>query len=131
MSKFKPGQSGNPDGRPKGLRDHRTVFLDALKEAGSNEEEFARSLVDKAREGNSTAIQVCAERLWKRQKPTLPRVQVPEGKDSAEQAQWITQAVVSGEISADHGAAMVAMLRGAAELTELADIRARLEALES
>jgi Family of unknown function (DUF5681) len=32
-TQFKPGQSGNPSGRPKGIRNFRTELLDELAES--------------------------------------------------------------------------------------------------
>lgn len=37
---FEPGQSGNPDGRPVGARDRRTVIWEAMKVLAENSQHF-------------------------------------------------------------------------------------------
>ena len=67
-SQFKPGQSGNPKGRPKGVRNFRTDLdetLRALVEVKTNrgvrrittQEAFLQALAEKARDGDLRAIQ--------------------------------------------------------------------------
>ena len=38
-TRFKPGQSGNPKGRPKGSKNLRTLFAEELRRAGHLEGE--------------------------------------------------------------------------------------------
>lgn len=60
MCKFKQGESGNPLGRPKGIKDKRTALNKLL-------EPRAEALVTKAVEmalgGDITALRLCIERL--------------------------------------------------------------------
>lgn len=44
MIPFKPGQSGNPNGRPKGRRDFRTIFYAALERLASQSGETVDAL---------------------------------------------------------------------------------------
>jgi len=41
MTQFQPGQSGNPTGRPKGIKDRRTLFCEMI-------DPHKNSLLDKA-----------------------------------------------------------------------------------
>jgi hypothetical protein len=52
-SQFKPGQSGNPSGRPKGARNKATVAAEALLDGES--EAITRQCIDLAKEGYPTA----------------------------------------------------------------------------
>lgn len=57
--RFVKGQSGNPLGRPKG-----TISLPTALRKELPPEEFAKVLADKARDGESWACQIVADRYW-------------------------------------------------------------------
>lgn len=71
---FKPGQSGNPAGRPKGSRNMSTVFQDAIKtlvkpENGSGdwksiEEQMILAQIQKALSGDTKAFEVVMNRAY-------------------------------------------------------------------
>ena len=58
---FKAGQSGNPAGRPKGSRNKATLAAEALLEGEL--EAIIRKLLEKAKEGDSSALRLCLDRL--------------------------------------------------------------------
>jgi hypothetical protein len=60
-SQFKPGQSGNPSGRPKGARNKSTVAAEALLDGES--ESLTRRCIDLAMEGDPTALRLCLTRI--------------------------------------------------------------------
>ena len=60
-SQFKPGQSGNPSGRPKGARNKSTVAAEALLDGES--EALTRRCIDLAMEGDPTALRLCLSRI--------------------------------------------------------------------
>lgn len=63
-SRFRPGQSGNPNGRPKGRRSFKkdvTVALDAVSRAEhgkTKQQTLAQTLVNNALAGNSLALKI-------------------------------------------------------------------------
>jgi hypothetical protein len=62
---FQPGQSGNPNGRPK-TRPFKDALKKALEAAGDDSEGLrlvAVALVQKAREGDVSAIKELADRI--------------------------------------------------------------------
>jgi len=62
---FKPGQSGNPNGRPKS-KPFKEAIQRALTEAGDDKaslQAVATALVDKAMQGDVPAIKEIADRL--------------------------------------------------------------------
>lgn len=61
---FKPGQSGNPAGKIKGTRDHKTIFNDMVNKLGgdiegvtaTNFEIITHTWIEKAKEGQDKAV---------------------------------------------------------------------------
>jgi hypothetical protein len=58
LKPFRPGQSGNPDGRPKGSRNKATLAMEALLDGEA--EAITRKAIEKALEGDMTAIRLRA-----------------------------------------------------------------------
>src|SRR5882762_7758832 len=58
---FRPGQSGNPAGKPKGTRNRVTLMLEAL--LAGEAEEIARKAIALAKAGDSRALKACFDRL--------------------------------------------------------------------
>jgi len=127
-----PFEKGNKHGgkKPKGSVHQRTVLLNALKESGSSEEEFAQKVIKMAQEGNSTALTIVSERLWKKPKPTYEPLMLPAAKSLDEHARNVIDALATGDIAVDQAGAAMTALRGASELTDVAGIISRLDELE-
>ncbi len=117
-------------GRPAGSQNYRTKFLAALKAQSDSEEGFIQKILEQAKEGSSTALTICATRLWKELKATLPSFELPKAKSKEDNATNIIRAMVAGEITPDMAVAAMTALRGAAELVEVAEILAKLKDLE-
>ncbi len=116
--------------KPKGCKHQRTVLLDALKADGSSEEEFAQKVIKMAQEGNSTALTIVSERLWKKPKPTYEPFILPAAESLDGHARNIIDALATGDIAVDQAGAAMTALRGASELTVVAEIISRLDELE-
>jgi hypothetical protein len=61
---FEKGQSGNPAGRPPGSRNKATILAEAMFQGEA--EAIIRMAIDKAKEGDITAIRLCLERVFPR-----------------------------------------------------------------
>src|SRR5262245_55618670 len=77
-SRWRPGESGNPAGRPKGSRNKATVIAQQLID--SEAEHLVRSAIDRALGGDATCLRLCLERLLPAQKErpvfaTLPALE--------------------------------------------------------
>ncbi len=129
MSKYTKGNPGKGR-KPKGCKHQRTVLLDALKADGSSEEEFAQKVIKMAQEGNSTALTILSERLWQKSKPTYEPFILPAAESLDEHARNIIDALATGDIAVDQAGAAMTALRGASELTVVAEIISRLDELE-
>jgi len=59
-TQFRPGQSGNPGGRPKGARNKITVAIEALIDAASTD--IATKAIELAKAGDATMIRALLDR---------------------------------------------------------------------
>ena len=60
-TRFKPGRSGNPEGRPRGSRNATTLALEAL--LGGEAETLTRKAIELAKGGDLAALRLCIDRL--------------------------------------------------------------------
>ncbi|HLN49346.1 MAG TPA: DUF5681 domain-containing protein [Steroidobacteraceae bacterium] len=62
---FQKGQSGNPAGKPKGVRNRATLMaaLMAEKLMQDDAEEVIRAVIEKAKQGDMTAARLIIERI--------------------------------------------------------------------
>jgi hypothetical protein len=86
MTKFKPGQSGNPGGRPKGSLNKATLAAQALLEGEA--EALTRKVVELAKSGNPMALRLCLERLLplRKDRPITFALPLLEGAEDLPQA---------------------------------------------
>lgn len=130
-TRFKPGQSGNPAGRRAGTRSKALLALDAL--ADGEADAIARAMIDKAKEGDTTAGRMLLERIWPVRKGRGITFDLPEVEKADELPDAIvavTRQVAEGELSPDEGAAIVSLLEAHRKALETSDLAARVAALE-
>lgn len=130
-TRFKPGQSGNPNGRKAGSRSKVLLALDILGEGEA--EAIVLKMVDKAKEGDATAARTILDRVWPIRKGTrvpfnLPTVATADDLPGAIAA--VTRQVADGEISPDEGAAVVTLLEAHRKAIETNELANRIAALE-
>lgn len=101
---FQPGQSGNPNGRPKGIIDKRAELRGLLE---PHAKEIVEKLIESAKAGDPTALRLCIERLIPRIKPDtginfeLPEGSIDAGDNMLEIAHRVTEAVATGLLTID------------------------------
>ena len=61
VTQFRPGQSGNPNGRPKGSRNAATLALESLLDGEA--EALTRKAVELALAGDIAALRLCLDRI--------------------------------------------------------------------
>lgn len=76
---FKPGQSGNPRGRPKGSKNKRRGLAEALLE--SDAPELARLALDEARAGDKVMLRACLTRAVAPARGRAVRFELPSGRN--------------------------------------------------
>jgi hypothetical protein len=129
---WKPGQSGNPKGRPRGSLNRVTLVALAAMEEGADA--IARKVVDMAKEGDMSAARLVIERLVPpaKERPiflTLPETSTASGIAAAQQA--ILQAVAAGDLLPGEGATMSGIVEARRKAVETLELEARISALET
>jgi len=131
-SQFKPGQSGNPSGRPKGARNKSTVAAEALLDGES--ESLTRRCIDLAMEGDPTALRLCLSRILPVKRERTIELDLPalEGsQDSLRAIGTVLEAVGAGEITPSEGQAVASLLETHRRTFEVEALEHRIEILEA
>ncbi|HAT8315134.1 TPA: DUF5681 domain-containing protein [Legionella pneumophila] len=107
--KFKPGESGNPSGRPKGSRNTQTQLIKLLE---PHAEQLINKMVEKALEGDPNALRLCIERLLPKAKHNLIESDLPtlEEHNYMETIESILQEMLLGNIASDEGKKIIDLI---------------------
>ena len=109
--RFQPGQSGNPAGRPPGSLNKKTLAVEAeLQEQAA---EAAKSLIERAKNGDLAAMRMCLDRFAPtgRNRPVaveLPVIKTPEDAELA--LTVVTDELAAGELSISEATALVTLI---------------------
>ena len=129
---WKPGQSGNPAGRPKGARHKAT--LAALKLMEGQADAITQTCIDAALAGDMTAIRLVLDRLVPPAKERPVSLELPDAKDAAgiaEAQTAILQAVAAGQLTPGEGTAMAGLVEARRRAVETLELETRITALEN
>jgi len=119
-NKFKPGESGNPDGRPKGAKDKRTQYRELF-------EPYADNLIQKAIDlALDTCLKMCIDRLVSpfRAKDATVTLDDIEGT-LTEKGEKIINAMGKGELSPSDASSMLSALAAQARIIEIDELGKR------
>lgn len=129
MSKFKPGRSGNPTGRPRGTKNKANALRARIVEEIPV---IVDNLIEAAKGGDMQAARLLIERAIPTLRAEEARVtlDLPDDAPLSEQGTAILRAVADGRITPSQGATMVQSLAGLARIIEISDLEERIAALE-
>ncbi|KFL18976.1 Uncharacterised protein [Ralstonia pickettii] len=126
--KFKPGQSGNPAGKPKGAKDKRTALRELLLPHAAD---LVKKAVDMALAGDATALRICIDRLIPAAKAKDSPITLDGLSGSlGEQGQTVVNALAGGQLTPDEANAVMSVLSAQARIIEVDELEKRLAALE-
>lgn len=129
---YKPGQSGNPAGKPKGARNHATRAILKLIDGGA--EEITKAVLEAAKGGDMGAARFVLERIVPpaKERPVsldLPDIADAQGIAAAQAA--ILKAVAIGELTPGEGNIMAGIVEANRKAQETELMEKRLAALEA
>lgn len=129
---FKPGQSGNPAGKPKGARNHATRAILQLIDGGA--EEITKAVLEAAKGGDIGAARFILERIVPPAKERPVSLELPDIADAngiaAAQAA-ILQAVAGGELLPGEAQTISAIVESRRRAIETVELEQRIAALEA
>ncbi len=131
QGKFSKGRSGNPIGRPRGIRNKATIAAESLLEGEI--EGICRKAIEEAKRGNIQAIKLVLDRILPPKKEASIFIDLPATKTSSdilEAIHRITQAVSRGELSPTEGDCLTRIIERQAKVIEMNDFEERLKKLE-
>lgn len=128
MSQWKPGQSGNPAGRPKGAG----PFAAVREKIAGEMPEIIAVLAAQAKGGDVAAARLLMERVY----PALKPVEVPTpiempGESLTARANAVLSAVSDGDLAPSQGAALIGAIGALSKVIEIDELIKRVEALEA
>jgi len=125
---WKPGQSGNPAGRPKGIPNPQARLRKLI-----DVEALIKRLSESAAKGNTRAAELLLDRALPPLRAVAEPVQMPGLADAATltaKAEAIVSLVADGKISPDVGTAMLGAIGQLAKAAEIDELARRIAALE-
>lgn len=127
---FPKGQSGNPAGKPKGVKHKATQAALVLLEGET--EALTRKAVELALEGDTTALKICLDRIAPTLKSTAPPINlnIPLHNNLTDTAKAFVNAAANGELAPDLAAQLVSAVASVARVEEMESVKHRLESLE-
>lgn len=128
---WKPGQSGNPKGRPPGSRNKTSEAALALLDGEAHK--LTRKAIDMALAGDAKALRICLERITPPRRETPVRLTLPKIKTASDLPAAIgalLQAAAAGEITPGEAERLARLVGEAGRAIYMADVEERLERLE-
>jgi hypothetical protein len=122
--------SGN-SGKPKGSRHKVTQAVEALLEGQS--EALTQAAIDKALEGDTTALRLCMERILPAAKDTPIQFELPamsNASEAAVAAQAVLKAVSEGEVTPLEGPTVMGLVESYRRTLEVTELEERLVQVE-
>ena len=124
---WKPGQCGNPKGRPKGARDRRSTLRDSLlKEVPA----ILKTLAGAAKKGDIQAAKLILERTLPALKSAAEPLTLPAAVTPAAQGRTVLEALALGEITPTEAQAVMTAVAAQARVAEAEELTQRVQALE-
>ncbi len=125
--KFQKGQSGNPAGRPKGIKDKRAIWREMLE---SESEELINKAVQMAKDSDEQMLKFILDRVLPAKPKTNP-IEIGEFKGNPEEkSTMIMQAAFKGLITPLDASVLINTLKTHTYMVDMKVIQDKMEELE-
>jgi hypothetical protein len=127
---FKKGSSGNPSGRPPGVKDKRNAMRELLQ---PHAEDLVHKAVSLAKAGDVQALRICIDRLIPPAKEHPLNITLPnlDGLPACTAAQaTVVSAVADGDLLPTEGNALSSLIENQRRSFESAALEGRLKVIE-
>ncbi len=131
LHRFRPGQSGNPAGKPKGTRNAVTLALESLLDGQAAA--LTQKAIELALAGDLTALRLCLDRILPPRKDRPVTFTFPANGSASEAAATMASilvAVSNGQITPAEASDVGKLIESYIRAVEAADLTARIERLE-
>ncbi len=126
--RWKPGESGNPKGRPAGSRHKATIVAKTLMDGQAKA--LVQKIIEKALEGDTMCLRVCIERLVPPCKEGPLSVKLPaikSVKDLPDLLARIMALLEVGELTIGEAQGLSAVAESCRKVLEISEFQAQLE----
>lgn len=125
---WKPGESGNPNGRPPGTGEHARLRAAIAKHVPG----IVRAMVKKAKEGDAAAAKLLLERVLAPVKATEAPVALELGEAAlSDQGRAILLATLKGELGPGQAVQLLSGISTLAQIVASDELAQRIAALEA
>lgn len=130
---WKPGESGNPRGKPKGAINKTTRLALELFEDGIKD--IAEVVIKQAQDGDLTAARLVLDKLVPNAKertvelPSMPGLETAAGVAEAQAA--ILRAVAAGNLTPGEASTLSGIIENRRKAIETQELELRIQALEA
>jgi hypothetical protein len=128
---FPAGQSGNPNGRPKGSRNRVTLAVEQL--IHDRGEQVGKKALEKALDGDSTLLRALLATLVPPRRERTVEFELPDirtTQDAAAASCAVLAALAGGDLSPSEANEVMALIATHVRTVEIAELEARVNAME-
>jgi len=127
---FSKGQSGNPNGKPKGTQHKATQLAQQLFKGEA--ENIIRKIIELALDGDMAALKICIDRICPPLKAQSQSIHIDyvKNQDLTNTAKQILEQVTQGNIPPDIGMQLINSIITITKTKEIEDIHKRIEAIQ-
>jgi hypothetical protein len=127
VPKFKPGQSGNPAGRPRASSSHQKIRQAILQSAP----EIIDAMIEQAKSGDTAAAKLLLDRIIAPMKAGDSHVDITLSGEMLSDARTVLTAIGSSQITPSQGQVLLGSIASLARIEEIAEIDQGMTKLET